>query len=198
MTQPDDRKQAVLPSPLQTLLLGDLDRNSPKNHLPSLHSLALQVQHNLQYMHSWTDLRIHTHSPITNQPLPRPLLSGLPPLRLYVHPDEQIELLKQADRQRIANKEAGGGSNALVIKPDPEYEWILPTRLSEKWTLRRLADVFGAISMVPPEGDSAMVNNHGQANRWRSTKRIVMATADTDSTIVYYIIHDGVVKPRPN
>jgi len=177
---------AVHPSPLQSLL----SKSISSTHPPSLHSLAIQIQHNLQYMHSWTDLHIHTHSPLTNETLSRPLLSGLPPRRLYTHPDEQIELLKQADRERTANKKRGGDSDALVVKADPEREWILPTRLSEKWTLRRLAEVFDAIGMVPPEED--------EKNAWRTTKRVVMATADTDSTVVYYIVHDGVVKPRPN
>lgn len=197
MTQPENLKPAVLPSPLQSLV-ADPYPSSPETHLPSLHSLALQIQHNLQYMHSWTGLRVHTHSPLTNAPLPRPLLSGLPPLRLYTHPDEQIELLKRADRERTANKNAGGDSNALVVKADPEPEWILPTRLSETWTLRRLAEVFNGISMVPPGLESSSAEKDRPANPWRTTKRVVLATVDTDSTVVYYIIHDGVVKPRPN
>ena len=191
MTQPEHLKPAVLPSPLQSLIQEPY-QGASTTHLPSLHSLALQIQHNLQYMHSWSELRVHTHSPLTNTPLPRPLLSGLPPLRLYTHPDEQIELLKQADRERTAKN---AGDATLVVKADPEPEWILPTRLSEKWTLRRLAEVFDAITMVPPEPSN---EKDRPANPWRTTKRVVLATVDNDSTVVYYIVHDGVVKPRPN
>jgi tRNA-splicing endonuclease subunit Sen15, fungi type len=40
----------------------------------------------------------------------------------------------------------------------------------------------------------------GEPNKWRITqpKRVVMAILDDDSTVVYYIVHDGVVKPRQN
>lgn len=138
---------------------------------------------------------MHTHSPVTKAPLSRPLVSGLPPQRLYVHPDEQVELLKNADRQRKA-AQAAGEESGLEVKAQPEREWVLPTRLNERWTLRRLAEVFDDISMVPPE--TSATSQDVPSNPWRTTKRVVLATVDTDSTIVYYIVHDGVVKPRQN
>ena len=168
---------------------------SSSTHLPGLHSLALQILHNLQYQHYWTDLKVHTHSPLTKEPLPRPLVSGLPPQRLYVHPDEQVELLKDADRQRKA-AQAAGAKSGLEVKAQPEPEWVLPTRLNEQWTLRRLADVFDDIGMVPPT--TSATAQETPTNPWRTTKRVVLATVDTDSTVVYYIVHDGVVKPRQN
>ncbi|CAI6328009.1 unnamed protein product [Periconia digitata] len=206
------------PSPLQSLI-----RDSPTDHDSSttsaLHSLAIQIVHNLQHQHFWTHLHIHTHSPVTNAPLPRPLISGLPPQRLYIHPDEQIELVKSADRARKAaakakaEKDATGEDSAaaasLDVKAAPEREWVLPTRLSEKWTLRRLAEIFDAVSLVPPapateseEGNAlngdVSDQNLVRENPWRTTKRVVLATADTDSTVVYYIMQDGLVKPRQN
>lgn len=172
-------------------------RQADEAHL----ALALQIQHNLQYQHSWTALTLHTHSPLTGALLPRPLLSGLPPQRLYVHPDEQIELLKEADRARKARKskfpggsgegDAAEAAEGLEVKVEPEREWVLPTRLCEKWTLRRLSSVFEGIGVVPPE-------EKGNKNRWRREKRVVLASVDGDSTVVYYIVHDGVVKPRQN
>lgn len=191
MARPEHMKPVVLPSPLQSLIAENSELLE-KSHLPSLHSLALQIQHNLEYQHSWSHLRLHTHAPVTNELLPRPLLSGLPPHRLYIHPDEQIELLKAAGREK---KSREGNTGTLEVKAEPELEWILPTRLSEKWTLRRLAEVFDAITMVPPEPESS---SRRKANPWRTTKRLVLATVGTDSTVVYYIIQDGVVKPRQN
>ncbi|KAF2178995.1 hypothetical protein K469DRAFT_717499 [Zopfia rhizophila CBS 207.26] len=188
-------KPAVSPSPLQSLLQ---DSTLPSTTHPGVLTLAFQIQHNLQYQHSWTGLRLHTHSPLTNAPFPRPLLSGLPPHRLYVHPDEQIELLKEAERKRKASKKEGGGNDVLKIEPEPEREWILPTRLSEKWTLGRLSEIFDGIGLVPPDAETARQEEDGQVNPWRTTKRIVLAAADSDSTVVYYIVHDGVVKPRQN
>ena len=196
MTRLEHVKPAVQPSPLQALIQ-DEQLRSPQSHLPSLHSLARQIQHNLEHQHYWSDLVEHSTSPITNELLPRPLLSGLPPYRLYTHPDEQIELLKDADRARKARTE--GEAGGLEVKAEPEREWILPTRLSEKWTLRRLAAIFDATTMVPPEpGTEDGKEQDRPANPWRKTKRIVLATVDTDSTVVYYIVQDGVVKPRQN
>jgi tRNA-splicing endonuclease subunit Sen15 len=189
-------KPAVEPSPLQSLVT-DPKLLSSTTHLPSLQTLAIQVQHDLLYQHSWTDLRVHTHSPLSNEPLPRPLLSGLPPQRLYIHPDEQVALLKEADKQRKAGEESGAHV-PLEVKADPEREWILPTRLNEKWTLHRLSDVFGGIGIVPPAAETAATEHDRPANPWRTTKRVILATVDPDSTVVYYIVHDGVVKPRQN
>lgn len=105
------------------------------------------------------------------------MITGLPPRRLYTHPDEQTALLASAD--------------GVAKDPAPEREWVLPSALREEWSLRRLAEVFDAIGSTPP-GDE------GTRNPWRTTKRVVLATLDDDSTVAYYIVHDGIVKPRQN
>ncbi|KAI0910276.1 tRNA-splicing endonuclease subunit Sen15 [Ustulina deusta] len=135
--------------------------------------LAATVLDNLRYQHDWTELRVLTHSPTNSKPLMRPMVSGLPPRRLYVHPDDQIAMLK---------------SSAIPdgkIFDTPEVEWVLPTHISEKWTLKAFAAVF----------DSLPLQLSAQPER---PKRIVLATIHSDSTIVYYILHDGIVKPRQN
>lgn len=196
MAVPADMKHAVVPAPLHLFVSAPPTPAAPTTHLPNEISLARQILHNLQYQHYWSDLRLHTHSPTTGEPLPRPLVSGLPPHRLYVHPDEQVELLKRADRERKAR--AAGEAGGLEVKAEPEREWILPTRLKEQWTLRNLAGLFDAITMVPPGNESSAAEVDSPANPWRTTKRVVLATVDSDSTVVYYIVHDGVVKPRQN
>ncbi|KAI1659667.1 tRNA-splicing endonuclease subunit Sen15 [Daldinia decipiens] len=135
--------------------------------------LAVSVLDNLRYQHDWTELQILTHSPVDNSPLPRPLISGLPPRRLYLHPDDQIEMLKS--------------------HPNPEgripetlsAEWVLPIHLAEKWTLKAFASVFDS---MPPENSAAPDR----------VKRVLLATVHDDSTVVYYFMHDGIVKPRQN
>jgi tRNA-splicing endonuclease subunit Sen15 len=52
--------------------------------------------------------------------------------------------------------------------------------------------------VVPPEAEIAAKQSDLPTNPWRTTKRVVLAIADADSTVVYYILHDGVVKPRQN
>jgi tRNA-splicing endonuclease subunit Sen15 len=187
------------PSALTTLI----NDKTPKDaiHPEYLHELALHILHTLQYQHHWTNLRIYTQSPVTNLPLQRPLVLGLPPKRLYIHPDEQVELLaafaaraKQAQKTKIespADADFDQGEDDEEKFGQPEEEWVLPTHLREKWSLKMFSEVFDGISMTPP--------GTGQSeNKWRKDKRMLMATAQDDSTIVFYIVHDGIVKPRQN
>ncbi|KAG9195530.1 hypothetical protein G6011_00651 [Alternaria panax] len=191
-----DMKHGIAPSPLHAFVSTGAESAAGSSHLPNKISLARQIVHNLEHQHQWSDLHVHTHSPTTHDPLPRPLVSGLPPQRLYVHPDEQVQLLKKADRERKAR--AGGEAGGLEVRAEAEREWILPTRLDEKWTLRGLAQVFDAITTVPPAPDASTTAGGRPSNPWRTTKRVLLASVDTDSTVVYYIVHDGVVKPRQN
>ncbi|KAI2612431.1 tRNA-splicing endonuclease subunit Sen15 [Hypoxylon fragiforme] len=135
--------------------------------------LAASVLDNLRYQHDWTDLQIITHSPVDNSLLPRPLISGLPPHQLYLHPDDQIEMLKSHQKPKDNVTEA------------PLVEWVLPTHLAEKWTLRSFASVFDS---MPPQASTSPDR----------AKRVLLATIHDDSTIVYYFMHDGIVKPRQN
>ena len=184
-------------------------------HGQHLTGLAAHVLHNLQYQHRWSSLRIHDVSPLSGAPLPRPLVSGLPPSRLYIHPDEQIELLRaEAERKkRLKNNKRSQDSAPKAVGTDsrqdnekadfaePEREWVLPTHLREKWSLERFAEVFDSITMVPPAEDedgTRTVWDGVALNKWRNLKRVLLATISDDSTIVYYIVHDGLVKPRQN
>lgn len=172
-------------------LLSSPDNTRDPAHPPHLHELAITILHNLQYQHDWTNLTIHTHSPITSLPLPRPLISGLPPKRAYIHPDEQIELLK-------AEHETGE-----KVHIGAELEWLLPTHIIEKWSIAKFAAVFDAISTVPPRSDDVQPSDDGDVvgQQWRGNnrqKRLLLATLHDDSTVVFYIMHDGIVKPRQN
>ena len=161
------------------------------SHPRYLFHLAFTILHNLQHQHDWSLLSIHTHSSLTGLPFRRPLVSGLPPRRVYVHPDEQAEILK-AEHQ-----------TGTTIVQHPEREWILPTHLAEKWSLKKFAAVFDDIETVPPSEEDLETNDFqiqvGQ--KWRGKqrqKRLLLATLHDDSTVVYYIMHDGIVKPRQN
>ncbi|CCU81819.1 tRNA splicing endonuclease [Blumeria hordei DH14] len=173
---------------------------------PHLMNLACQVKHNLQFQHTWNQLTIQTQSPLTQHPFIRPLVAGLPPKRIYIHPDEQTELLKYDSTSNEVIDEAQEFDKDIVkMSGQPEMEWVLPTHVEENWSLRSLAHVFDAISTMPPNIDSNALKD-GIAERqvgwqWRGEhrqKRLLMATVHDDSTIVYYIVHDGIVKPRQN
>jgi tRNA-splicing endonuclease subunit Sen15 len=213
----------------------------------AIHYLTLQIAHNLRYQHNWRDIRLHTQPssiiPTTPKQSPsRPLLSGLPPRRVYTHPDEQIDILQtHKTQQKQQSKESIPTTSTASIPPEPvaQREWVLPSHIREKWTLRHFGAAFDGISAEPnpsegevlfpndvvdeDEGedgddddaagepthnDSAQMNvaerNRAEfvaiAERWRkdAPKRVLLATVHEDSTVVYYIIHDGIVKPRQN
>jgi tRNA-splicing endonuclease subunit Sen15 len=156
-------------------------------HPTYLQDLATSILYNLQYQHDWTSLFIHTRSIVTNLPLPRPIVSGIPPKRAYIHPDEQAEIIK-------AEHEAGKSIEIL-----PESEWVLPTHIEEKWSLSKFAAVFDSLDKAPPGDDDAEETTVGE--KWRGKnrqKRVLLATLHDDSTVVYYIMHDGTLKPRQN
>ena len=71
-------------------------------------------------------------------------------------------------------------------------EWVLPTHLREKWTLKGFAGVFDGLG----EGELGEIGGFDENSR--GAKRILLAVVGDDSTIVYYIMHDGIVKPRQN
>ncbi len=161
------------------------------DHLAALTKAVLE---NLEFQHDWAGVQTHNHAD-----LPRPLIYGLPPKRLYVHPDEQIDIIK-------AEKERGE-----PIPQEPEVEWVLPLHLSEKWSPAQFAAVFDAIDAIPPGGDQGAADDEaGEAGEaaaaaqwklWRGPKRgkrVLLATVQDDSTITYYWIFDGLVKPRQN
>ncbi|PQE13116.1 tRNA-splicing endonuclease subunit protein [Rutstroemia sp. NJR-2017a BBW] len=181
----------ILPpsSALQRILDSQLSDSSEPIHPPYLLHLAAVVLHNLQYQHDWTSLTIHTHSTLTNLPLPRPIVSGLPPKRAYIHPDEQVEILKA---------EHDTGESIMQV---PELEWVLPTHLEEKWSLAQFSSIFDALETVPSGEGVEKIDESAVGARWQGKnrqKRILLATLHDDSTVVYYIMHDGIVKPRQN
>ncbi|KAI0390367.1 tRNA-splicing endonuclease subunit Sen15 [Xylariaceae sp. FL0594] len=159
--------------------------------------LAETVLDNLKYQHDWTDLQILTHSPAPTDSgekataFSRPMITGLPPRRLYVHPDDQISMVvKKPSASTSAASSNGNGSGGMVFDDTPETEWVLATHIAEKWTVRALAGVFDSL---PPELRPSTPQSHPER-----PKRIVLATVHDDSTVVYYILHDGIVKPRQN
>jgi len=141
-------------------------------HPEYLTDLASTVYENLENQHDWTLLESHTLKESQNKTLlPRPLITGLPPRRLYLHPDDQVELVKT--------------HATYTVDETPEIEWVVPMHLSEKLTLKQLAEVFDSVELSEPLAEGRC-------------KRLLMAIVHDDSTVVYYFVHDGIVKPRQN
>ncbi|KAK1751920.1 hypothetical protein QBC47DRAFT_391432 [Echria macrotheca] len=163
-------------------------------------ALAQIVLNNLENQHDWTSATVYRQAD-----LPRPIIYGLPPKRLYVHPDEQIATIKvEKDRKE-----------RIVQLPEPE--WVLPLHLAEKWSPSQFAAVFDVLDALPPSDEDPQAGDDSrdydddddndndkelaQLRLWRGPKRgkrILLATVQDDSTVTYYFMHDGLVKPRQN
>lgn len=80
---------------------------------------------------------------------------------------------------------------------------MLPSQIQENWSLAKFAGVFDALSTVPPGGDEVKEEEAEKSVGWKwqgenRQKRLLLGTVHDDSTVVYYIMHDGIVKPRQN
>ncbi|RAO64331.1 uncharacterized protein BHQ10_000343 [Talaromyces amestolkiae] len=196
----------------KTSALTTLISTTSKTESPTpLHALTAQVYHNLQHQHIWTSLKIHDPSEDASLPsLSMPLISGIPPQRMYTHPDEQLYLLQ------IGLREEDLPSERL---------WVLPSTQGQTWTLGKLATVFDALPLRTTGTESS--TNAGEEsketfdkgkeeklakyfekkreadkeNKWGG-KRLLLAVVDRlvggDGTVVYYVVQDGHVKPRQN
>ncbi|KAF8458361.1 tRNA-splicing endonuclease subunit Sen15 [Terfezia claveryi] len=181
------------------------------SHPQHVLSLVSIVHKNLEHQADWSELHIHS-----TPNLPRPLISGIPSEAIYVDPDTNTVEVRKA--QSGKKKKVGLGQSEIA--DGDEYcrkidrEWVLPVDLREKWTVRQWAEVFDSIPAEPPVPRSAddgpddepggvRLDNSGgspslEAGTEKRKKRLVMGMVSGDSTVVYYIVHDGIVKPRQN
>ena len=133
----------------------------------SAHDPLLSVVRNhLENQADWKDVTAHPYPEFA-----RPLLTGRPPEPVYIDPDTDPNTTP---------------ATAAELR---QREWVLPVDLREKWTLRKMAEVFDSM----PE-DVWGSNKKGE----RRKRRVLLAVVAEDSTVVYYFVHDGIVKPRQN
>ncbi|KAL2799317.1 tRNA-splicing endonuclease subunit Sen15 [Aspergillus keveii] len=167
-----------------------------------------QVLHNLQHQHLWTSLKVHD----PELSFPVSLISGIPPHRVYTHPDEQLYMVERGLREE-----------------DVELDrmFVLPTVQGQSWSLEKMVAVFDAL---PDPGDEATESEAQSADdavavgadadkaaklaeyyeyraKARRTgewggKRLLLAMIDKgmggEGTVVYYVAQEGTVKPRQN
>lgn len=181
---------------------------------------TIQILHNLQHQHLWTSLQIHDISAPPGSTIDNPaspsysshngttpaLISGIPPSRVYTHPDEQLYMLEKGLREDDLK---------------PERVFVIPTAQGQSWSLRRMAAVFDAMSeieVVADEDESTGGNvdadkarkleeyyarrEKANATREWGAKRALLAMVDKgmggEGTVVYYVVQEGEVKPRQN
>ena len=153
---------AVQTSHLQSLVVA---KSPDSRHPVHLVNLAKTIVYNLEHEHNWTSVHIHFSLPLNpSQALPRPLISGLPRSRIYIHPDEQVENLIKEKRGE-------------EVDDTIEREWVLPSHLTEKWSLRRFAECFDAVTEAPPVGDDGIeTDQQNSSSKRRGGKRMLLAT----------------------
>lgn len=187
----------TLPTPSAlTTLISQTSSSDPVS------ALTTQVLHNLQHQHLWTSL--DTHQLLDEAAI---LISGVPPHRVYTHPDEQLYLLELGLREHDL---------------PPERMLVLPTTQGQSWTLRKIAAVFDSLPTLEPvssdkaDGEETEEDKEKkaklakfferkeqamQAKEWGG-KRLLFAMVDRlvggDGTVVYYVFQEGIVKPRQN
>lgn len=138
---------------------------TPAEQAAHLHLITIVHQH-LESSALWTNLS--TYAALSD--LPRPLLTGIPPSPVYIDPDADPHAPPSIEEQQ-------------------QVEWVLPVDLREKWSLRKMAEVFDAM----PEGVWGL-DAKGNPRK----KRLLLAVIAEDSAVAYYFVHDGIVKPRQN
>lgn len=172
-------------------------------------SLAIEILHNLQHQHRWTDLKLYTvSSPSSNTSTPTTsptrartrsksparntifLISGCPPRHSYIHPDLQKWLIKH---------------EVDDVDVPVQREWVLPLSLGEKWSLKQFCWVFDGLSVRDAVKVSVPAEDGGEAAsiEWRDAKRVLLGMLahngmGGDGTVAYYIMQEGDVKPRQN
>ncbi|KAJ5545921.1 hypothetical protein N7494_003506 [Penicillium frequentans] len=182
-----------------------------------LSATTIQVLHNLQHQHLWTSLQIHdtgasqtatdpangSSKDISGAPT---LISGIPPHRVYTHPDQQLYML-------------GKGIHEDDLRP--ERLFVIPTAQGQTWSLRRMASAFDAMAefqivedgegRAAPEVDAEKAQKLDEYYKKREetlatkewgAQRLLLAMVDKgmggDGTVVYYVVQEGEVKPRQN
>lgn len=75
-------------------------------------------------------------------------------------------------------------------------EWVLPLDLRETLSVKTMSEVFD--SLEPRQwGKKKGRLAAGGDGEWRG-KRVFLGIVSEDSAVVYYLVHEGVVKPRQN
>ncbi|KAL4881315.1 hypothetical protein BJY04DRAFT_63379 [Aspergillus karnatakaensis] len=201
------------PSALTTLITSTLTASEDPNTTHT--SITHQVLHNLQHQHLWTSLKIHN----LEATFPATLISGIPPHRVYTHPDEQLYMVERGLREE-----------------DVELDrmFVLPTVQGQSFSLGKMAAVFDALPGPGEEygevaeGEAGSTEEEGEqaeeekldaekaaklkeyydyrvkarkTEEWGG-KRLLLAMIDKgmggEGTVVYYVVHEGTVKPRQN
>ncbi|KAJ5157244.1 uncharacterized protein N7482_008344 [Penicillium canariense] len=188
-----------------------------------LAATTIQILHNLQHQHLWTSLQIHDISTPSNATgmgniegsistafdTPPTLISGIPPHRVYTHPDEQLFMLEKGIQEDDLQ---------------PERLFVIPTAQGQPWSLRRMAAVFDALPSLESSQREPVISTeatdtvdsekakkldeyyerkgHARVTKEWGTKRVLLAMVNKgmggEGTVVYYIVQEGEVKPRQN
>jgi tRNA-splicing endonuclease subunit Sen15, fungi type len=188
---------APTPSALSNLISTTTSQvSSSAPALAQVLALPTEILHNLQYQHTWKDLRLHqitSDATLIDIPNDTPakshhtipvIISGQPPRHVYIHPDLQSVLIQHSL------------SAGTAIPPQREY--VVPLSIAQKDVrVETLAGVFDAL----PARERIAVGK--EKDTWQDPKRVLLAMKAPDGlggdgTVAYYVCQEGEQKPRQN
>ncbi|ODV96196.1 hypothetical protein PACTADRAFT_49586 [Pachysolen tannophilus NRRL Y-2460] len=103
-------------------------------------------------------------------------------LKVYNFDNDSIQLLNGKPLEKLQPSESISNDKTRSEQEQQgnDREWIFPIGMDEKLTMSQTDFVFDCIRLVENE----------------RPKRIIAGMVNNDGTIVYYFIHDGIVRPR--
>ncbi|KPI42134.1 uncharacterized protein AB675_5391 [Cyphellophora attinorum] len=188
---------APTPSALSSLITTTTSQvSSSAPALAQVLALPTEILHNLQYQHTWKDLRLHqitadaalidipNDTPAKSHDTIPVIISGQPPRHVYIHPDLQSVLIQHSL------------SAGTAIPPQREY--VIPLSIAQKDVgVETLAGVFDALPTREPIAFGKSYDT------WQDPKRVLLAMKAPDGlggdgTVAYYVCQEGEQKPRQN
>ena len=142
--------------------------------------LTEQVKQNLQYYTLWSDVAVHQFPTPRVAQKPKPVPSNGPELSsneyttyLRQNLTEELEILSGYPPQKLSSSDS-----------EHMLEWVVPVLINsqDNLSVKTINYWFSQIEL-----------KFGTRPR-----RLTIALVNLDSTIVYYFVHDGIVKPEQN
>lgn len=99
----------------------------------------------------------------------------------YDNNDEDV-VIQETSLANVPTTVTTSTANETIIEYGPKVEFVYPIRIHEKVTMQFISKIFENIEeqiSVRP-------------------KRVILGILGDDGTIVYYFVHDGIVKPKKN
>ncbi|KAK9477120.1 Sen15 protein-domain-containing protein [Lipomyces japonicus] len=159
------------PSPSDRAFNASLPSN---NHINA--DLSSRVKQNLDLHHLWTELAVHQIPLSQHQHQHHDEITQQLSTESSWLTHDKLHIISGRPPQRLYGTDVQDANGKFAI------EWVLPARTESKWSLSKWHAVFAAVESFTDQ----------------KLDRVLMAMHTEDSTVVYYFVHAGLIKPRKN